>query len=91
MKKEEKSSTIHRFNIVFINIQLLLTVVTVVLGIWFIFDSKLMQVFQLFLGLDLLIMAYNNQIIYHRKKATVIYAVLGILLLILDLLMFIGV
>lgn len=91
MAKEEKISTIHRFNIVFINIQLILTIVTVVLGIWLLFRASLMPVFQLFLGIDLLVMAYNNQIIYHRKKATILYVVIGILLLVFDLLLVLGV
>ena len=36
-------------------------------------------------------MAYNNQIIYRRKKATILYAIVGIVLLILDLIMYLGV
>ena len=36
-------------------------------------------------------MAYNNQIIYRRKLATVAYSVVGIVLLILDLVMYLGV
>ena len=47
--------------------------------------------FQLFLGLTLLVMAYNNQFIYRSKKMTAVYASVGFILLILDLIMYIGV
>ncbi len=82
---------ITRFNIVFINIQLFLTFLTIGLFIWYIIDSDIIYLFQFFLGITLLVMAYNNQIIYRRKLATVIYSIVGIILLILDLIMYIGV
>lgn len=74
---------ITRFNIVFINLQLFLTFFTLGLFIWYIVDSDMIYTFQLFLGITLLVMAYNNQIIYRRNKATVMYAVVGIVLLVL--------
>lgn len=79
------------FNIVFINIQLFLTFLTIGLFIWYIIDSDIIYLFQFFLGITLLVMAYNNQIIYRRKLATVIYSIVGVILLILDLIMYIGV
>ena len=82
---------ITRFNIVFINIQLFLTFLTIGLFIWYIIDSDIIYLFQFFLGITLLVMAYNNQIIYRRKLATVIYSIVGTILLILDLIMYIGV
>lgn len=85
------SRPITRFNIVFINIQLFLTFFTMGLFIWYIIDSSMIYLFQLFLGITLLVMAYNNQIIYRRKKATVLYSVVGIFLLILDLIMYVSV
>lgn len=82
---------ITRFNILFINVQLFLTFFTLGLFIWYIIDSSMLYLFQLFLGITLLVMAYNNQIIYLRKKVTVLYCVTGIFLLILDLIMYLGV
>ena len=92
-KKEdvEKSRPITRFNIVFINIQLFLTFFTFGLFVWYILDSSMIYLFQLFLGLTLLIMAYNNQIIYRRRRATILYSIIGVVLLILDLIMYISV
>lgn len=74
---------ITRFNIVFINLQLFLTFFTFGLFIWYIVDSDMVYTFQLFLGITLLVMAYNNHIIYRRNKATIMYAVVGVILLIL--------
>lgn|SRR5699024_5701178 len=93
MKKNDKqqSRRITRFNIVFINIQLLLTFLTFGLFIWYIIDSSMIYLFQLFLGITLLVMAYNNQIIYCRRRATILYSVIGIFLLILDLIMYLSV
>lgn len=86
-----ESRKVTRFNIVFINIQLFLTFFTIGLFIWYIIDADMVYTFQLFLGITLLVMAYNNQIIYQRKKATVLYTLVGVALLILDLIMYIGV
>lgn len=80
-----------RFNIIFINFQLFLTFFTFGLFIWYIIDSDIIYIFQLFLGLTLLVMAYNNQLIYRHKKMTVLCATIGIILLILDLIMYVGV
>ena len=90
-KEVEKSRPITRFNIVFINIQLFLTFFTIGLFIWYILDSSMIYLFQLFLGITLLVMAYNNQIIYRRKKATILYSIIGVVLLILDLIMYLSV
>ena len=89
-KDAEQSRPITRFNIVFINIQLFLTFFTIGLFIWYILDSSMIYLFQLFLGITLLVMAYNNQIIYRRRRATIIYSIIGIFLLILDLIMYIS-
>lgn len=82
---------ITRFNIIFINAQLFLTFLTLGLFIWYLFDHRMIYLFQLFLGITLLVMAYNNQIIYRRKKATVLYILIGVFLLVLDLVMYLGV
>ncbi len=83
------SGKITKFNIVFINIQLFLTFFTLGLFIWYIIDANMIYIFQFFLGVMLLVMSYNNHIIYCRRKATILYAVVGISLLILDLIMYI--
>ncbi len=79
---EKKANTINSLNIVFVDIQIVLTVLTVILAIVVLFYQDMMRVFQLSLGCCLLMMAYNNQKIYKRKNITIIYVVVGIILLI---------
>lgn len=86
---EQEHQSITRFNIIFINFQLFLTFFTFGLFVWYIFDSSMIYTFQLFLGITLLVMAYNNQIIYHRKKMTVCYSIVGVFLLVLDFIIYI--
>lgn len=77
------SLKITKFNIFFIDLQLVLTFFTLGLFIWYIVDSDMLNTFQLSLGITLLVMAYNNRIIYRRNKATVMYAAVGVILLVL--------
>ena len=86
----QEPKLITHFNIVFINLQLLFTFLTIGLFIWYIIDSSMIYLFQLFLGITLLVMAYNNQIIYRRRLATIAYSIVGVVLLILDLIMYFG-
>ena len=90
-KEKKEMRKITRFNIVFINIQLVFTFLTIGLFIWFIIDSSIIYLFQFFLGLTLLVMAYNNQFIYRRKVATFLYIIICFILLILDCIMYLGV
>ena len=90
-KKKEEPRQITRFNIFFVNVQLFLTFFTIGLFIWYLFDSSMIYWFQFFLGITLLVMAYNNQIIYRRKLATILYLVIGVVLLALDIIMYLGV
>ena len=91
MKRKTKSSKINEFNILFVNLQFILTITVFIFFILSFFYSSMFCWLELFLGLSLLMMAYNNQLIYKRKRATIVYFVFGILVLLLDILMFLGV
>ena len=80
-KVKNEPRKITKFNIVFIDIQLVFTFLTAGLFVWYIIDSSIIYLFQLFLGLTLLVMAYNNHIIY---------SIIGIFLIILDGIMYLG-
>lgn len=80
--KEKKTNVINSFNIVFVDIQIVLTVLTVILSIVVLFHRDMMKLFQLSLGCCLLMMAYNNQKIYKRKNITIVYVMVGIILLV---------
>jgi len=74
---------IHAFNIVFVDIQILVTILTVILAIMFLFNHNYLKLFQLSLGINLLLMAFNNYKIYKRSKLTLVYAIVGFIILLL--------
>lgn len=90
-KVEPGKSTINRFNIFFVDLQIVLTILTFIVFVMFIFNFSLWTYLQLSLGCSLIVMAINNQIIYKRKKMTLLYGLVGLILLILDLLVLLGV
>ena len=72
-------------------IQIVLSLGVLVTGVLGIINKDLLTYFKIVLGLDLLIMAYNNHIMYKRKNFTLIYSIMGILLIILGILTILGV
>lgn len=89
--KKKSGSIINKFNILFVDLQIVMTILTIIVFILFLFNSGLKMYLQLSLGVTLLVMAYNNQRIYKRKGATIMYIIVGIALLVLDLLMLLGI
>ncbi len=74
-----------------IYLQMLLLVVVLVFLVLFLFVSKkYFKLLELFLGIGLIVMAYNTQKYYQNNRATIFYLVFGTLLLVFDLLMLIG-
>ncbi|MBQ8131346.1 MAG: hypothetical protein IJ193_02525 [Bacilli bacterium] len=78
-------------NILFVNLQLIFSVVTAILLLWFVFDKRVVPFFEIFLGLSLITMGINNHLIYKRKHFTVLYIVIGVFILISTFLSIIGV
>lgn len=89
VKKKEKieidagsRNKINRKNKLFINIQVFLTFLVVVLFIVCLFNRKYMSYVEITLFFALLCMAYNNFKIYKRKFATILYLVVAVLVLV---------
>ena len=80
-KKDNNVNTINALNIIFVDIQIVVTILTVILAIVFLFNRGYFKLFQLSLGINLLVMAFNNYKIYERSKLTFIYAMAGIIIL----------
>ena len=94
MPGEEKFqgiSKINRFNILFVDLQIIFTIVTVICVIWYLFNSKVWHVLQFVLGITLFIIGYNNKIIYNRPKFAWVYYIVGAVLIIFDILLLLGV
>ena len=82
---------INRFNIIFVDIQILLTIITAVLCILYFIKKIDISLLQLSLGITLLCLSFNNYKIFKKKKMTIIYLIAGIVVLILCLFNMIGV
>ena len=82
---------IHRYNILFIDAQILLTIVTVILFVVYFFNNKIIGLLQLFLGLTLFSLSFNNYKIYNKKNMTFIYLGVGLIVFILGILHLVGV
>lgn len=72
-------------------LQLALMVVVFVFLIMFLFVSKkYFYLLELFLGIGLIVMAYNMEKYYQNTKSCMFYLIFGVVLLVMDLLMVIG-
>ena len=93
-KKKEKLNTskINDYNILGISVQGILTLVVCIFGILtLILGSKFLKFLYLFIGLDLLILAYNNKYVFHKDGLTIMYLSSGVALTIYSILMIVGV
>ena len=83
-KKEEQKGPekITKFNLVFVDLQILITICTIVIAVLYMFNKVPFKLFQLSLGINLLMIAFNNYKIYKRSRLTVLYAVVGVIILI---------
>ena len=86
MKNNNKKNTkvINQYNIFPVTLQFIFTILTV-------FKYSFTHYFELFLGLDLLVMAYNNHILFFRKNFTIIYLIFGLIMILISILGFMGV
>lgn len=63
--------------------QLILSVAVLFFGCVCIFNSEFLVAVEKLLGLTILTMAYNNHFTYKRKGMTIVYAILGVAILVL--------
>ena len=90
-EKFQGISQINRFNILFVDLQIIFTIVTVICLIWYFFNPKVWHVLQFVLGLTMFIIGYNNKIIYNRPRFAWVYYVIGVILIVFDILLLLGV
>ena len=84
-------SKINRVNILFVDLQVIFTVLTVIVLIWYLFDKSAWHFLQIILGITMIIIGYNNKIIYNRPKFAWVYYITGAVLIIFDILLLLGV
>ena len=89
--KSKKKNIINKYNILFVNLQFIMTIVVIIFGIINFIKPDFYKWFQLVLAIDLITIGYNNYLIYRRGKMTIIYIIIGILFLILSIFSFMGI
>ena len=71
-------------------IQLLLVLAVVVLLVLSAWDRIFLQIAEIVTGFALIAMAYNNHTVYNRKYLTVIYVIVGLLVIVDGMVSLIG-
>lgn len=82
---------INEYNILWINIQLLLTIATTVLFVVYLFDHSILWILELVSGVTLLILAFNNHRIFKRQDFTKTYLIVGLIVIAISLITLMGV
>ncbi len=67
-------------------LQGIITLLAVVFAVITIFNREMVTVIQILLGLDLFVMAYNNLVLFKRKLFTILYAIAGVVVLVITIL-----
>lgn len=77
-------------NKLMIIIQLILTIALIILGIITIFKPTLLRTFEIVLGITLIDIGLNNQLIFKRKNLTALYYLIGLGSLIIGIFQILG-
>ena len=86
-KQQEKSFSYLK---VLIILQFFLTIGLIIFGIVTIFKTDLLYIFEILLGITLLVMGVNNFLIYKRRNLTLLYLIIGLGSIILAVLQLLG-
>ena len=73
-----------------IYIQFVITFFVLIFGLISFFRHGFYPIFELSMGFDLLLMAYNNHVV-HKNKVTILYFIFGFLLIVSGVLSVLGV
>lgn len=84
-KKNNGISKINRFNILFVDLQVIFTILTIIMLVWYAFDNSAWHFLQIIFGITLLIIGYNNKIVYDRPKFAWVYYICGSIMIIVDI------
>lgn len=68
-----------------IYLQMFVTVVVVILGLICLFGGDFSFLLKILVAVDLLVMAYNNYKVYPKKKLTILYVLVAIVVLVVTI------
>ena len=75
-----------------VRIQLILTILTIIFLFISVFKNNYLTIFQIILGIDMMVVGYNEYVVFSKSKIkTIIYEIIGVLLVVLGILSIIGV
>ena len=75
-----KQNKINEKNILFVNLQIIVTIASLISFIMYLFNKKMFIIMCICLIINLFILAFNNYKIFRKKNFTIIYLVSGVLL-----------
>lgn len=91
VKEKVQKQKLTKKQFILLNIQFILSIITLILAIVYFFQKRVMFALQISLGLTMLITGVNNLMIYKRKAFTILYFLLGIVLLVLAIINILGI
>ena len=89
-KIPQEKKKLSQVDLILLNLQLIMSLCTLVVGVMFFFKNNMLFWLQLSLGITMLTMGVNNLKIYKRKSVTIMYFLIGVLLIVLAVLTKIG-
>ena len=82
----------NQYTLIWVIAQFLVTLILIVVGIIGLLKGGIMlQITKVLLGVDFIIMAYNNKWVYNRNHFTILYFLVGILFIVLGICDMVGV
>ena len=84
MEKSSKNKTLFFIQTIFSGLLAIIGIITI-------FNNSFFPYLEILLGLNLLLLAYNNQRIFHKQKMTVMYIVFGVIVILVGILSLLGV
>ena len=91
MKNNNKNNKIHEFNILYFNIQLIMTILTTVIFVLYLFNKNYKTVLQLCFSFTLLSVGINEFVIYHKMNMGWLMIGISLIILIFTILKMVGV
>ena len=91
MKNNNKNNKIHEFNILYFNIQLIMTILTTVIFVLYLFNKNYKTMLQLCFSFTLLSVGINEFVIYHKKNMGWLMIGISLIILIFSILKMVGV
>lgn len=86
-----KNNNKNKINILLVYIQIIFTILSLIFGVWYFFNNRMIIYLGFVCSATLLIMGYNNYKMFNNKKFSIVYFVVGLLILIYNILKMMGV